>query len=108
MGILSNTAETFEVPNWMMVHPELEYQLNLIETPVFMITYVIIFEETRAKIFNKSFSVAEILNKKQFGIETLKDLINNNRDRIADHIIETIRTINHTDGFRFVGHVDIS
>lgn len=104
MGILSITPETYNVPDWVLKHPGLECQLSRIETANFHIYYGL-QTEGGMRVFNKLFSVDNIPGIEVTNRYAINQYIHDNMDRIADHIIETLKKLTRTNEIYFVSNV---
>lgn len=105
MGILSKNSESYEVPKWMLEHPELEPILNEVGIPYFMIHYGLVTQH--GLILHRSgFSVPQILNIDYDG-DTVMGSFRENIDVIANHIVETVTQYAKGCDFKFLNHVNI-
>ena len=106
MGVLNTSIESFEIPDWVLVHPELEVQLNSINTPVFTIWYSITTTDGNNYMHNKVFSIVEIIKDYEPG--NPHQIIQENIIAIGDYIVNTIHNIYAKNvKIKFIDHVHI-
>lgn len=103
MGVLTITAETFEIPKWMIDYPELDVQLNNIQTPVFEIWYGV---ESRGALdlHHKTFQLPFIPGCRGC-TDNAHQVVTERKDLIAKYIINKLKSIYGIKPFRFIDHV---
>lgn len=90
MGVLNVSAESLDLPDWMLVHPELEPQIKDIRSPFFVIYYTYSAHGKTCQC-DRLFSIPKITNTNSFDLKELRRIVQKNSVIIGNHIVRVIR-----------------
>lgn len=103
MGVLTTTVENFEIPKWVIDYPELDKQLDKVQTPVFEIWYGV-ESHGGLDLHHKTFQLPFIPGCRGY-TGAVHEVIIECKDLIAKHIINKLKSIYGIKPFRFIDHV---